>query len=98
MAGTKMTHIRYKGAPAVLVDVMGGQIQMSFASMPSAISFVRSGKLRGVAVTSAKRSGLVPDLPTIAESGLPGFETGAWQGIFAPRATPVALIRLLHSE
>ena len=98
MAGTKMIHIPYKGAPAALVDVMGGQTQLSFASMPSVMAFFRSGKLRGIAVTSAKRSALVPELPTISESGLPGFETGAWQGIFAPHATPSAVIRLLNRE
>jgi tripartite-type tricarboxylate transporter receptor subunit TctC len=98
MAGTKMTHIPYKGAALALVEVMAGQIQLSFASMPSVMSHVRSGKLRAVAVTSLKRSALVPDLPTISESGLNGFETGAWQGIMAPRATPPALVQLLNRE
>jgi tripartite-type tricarboxylate transporter receptor subunit TctC len=98
MAGTKMIHVPYKGAALALVEVMAGQIQLSFASMPSVMSHVRSGKLRGVAVTSVKRSALVPDLPTISESGLMGFETGAWQGIMAPRATPPALVQLLNRE
>jgi tripartite-type tricarboxylate transporter receptor subunit TctC len=98
MAGTKMIHVPYKGAALALVEVMAGQIQLSFASMPSVMSHVRSGKLRGVAVTSVKRSALVPDLPTISESGLTGFETGAWQGIMAPRATPPALVQLLNRE
>ena len=98
MAGTKMIHVPYKGAALALVEVMAGQIQLSFASMPSVMSHVRSGKLRAVAVTSVKRSALVPDLPTISESGLTGFETGAWQGIMAPRATPPALVQLLNRE
>jgi tripartite-type tricarboxylate transporter receptor subunit TctC len=98
MAKTKMVHIPYKGAALALTEVMAGQIQLSFASMPSVMGHVRSGKLRAVAVTSAKRSALVPDLPTIAESGLPGFETGAWQGIFAPSATPGGIVQLLNRE
>ncbi|HEV7801489.1 MAG TPA: tripartite tricarboxylate transporter substrate binding protein [Burkholderiales bacterium] len=98
MAKTRMIHIPYKGAALALTEVMAGQIQLSFASMPSVMAHVRSGKLRAIAVTSAKRSALVPELPTIAESGLPGFETGAWQGIFAPRATPAAIVGLLNRE
>jgi tripartite-type tricarboxylate transporter receptor subunit TctC len=98
MAKTKMVHVPYKGAAPALLDVMGGQIQLSFASMPSAMTHIRSGKLRAIAVTSAKRSTLVPELPTIAEEGLPGFETGAWQGEFAPRATPAPIIQLLNRE
>jgi tripartite-type tricarboxylate transporter receptor subunit TctC len=98
MAKTRMIHIPYKGAALALTEVMAGQIQLSFASMPSVMAHVRSGKLRAIAVTSAKRSALVPELPTIAESGLPGFETGAWQGIFAPRATHAAIVGLLNRE
>ena len=98
MAGTKMTHIAYKGAAPAIVEVMAGQIQLSFASMPSVMAHVRSGRLRGVAVTSLKRSPSVPDLPTISESGLKGFETGAWQGIMAPRATPPAIVQKLNRE
>ena len=98
MAGTRMIHVPYKGAAPALIEVMAGQIQLSFASMPSVMGHVRAGKLRGIAVTSLKRSALVPDLPTISESGLTGFETGAWQGIMAPRATPPAIIQKLHRE
>ena len=98
MAGTKMTHIAYKGAAPAIVEVMAGQIQLSFASMPSVMAHVRSGRLRGVAVTSLKRSPSVPDLPTVSESGLKGFETGAWQGIMAPRATPPAIVQKLNRE
>jgi tripartite-type tricarboxylate transporter receptor subunit TctC len=98
MAGVDMRHVPYKGAPASLTDLIAGQIQLSFASMPSVIAHVRSGRLRGVAVTTLSRSPLAPELPTVAESGLPGFETSAWQGIFAPRHTPQALILLLNSE
>ena len=98
MAGTRMTHIAYKGAAPAIVEVMAGQVQLSFASMPSVMSHVRSGRLRAVAVTSLKRSPSVPDVPTVAESGLPGFETGAWQGIMAPRATPPGIVQKLNRE
>jgi tripartite-type tricarboxylate transporter receptor subunit TctC len=97
-ARVKMTQIPYKGAPAMLVDLMGGRIDLAFATMPSVLAHVRSGKLRGVAVTSLKRSAAAPDLPTVAESGLTGYEMVAWQGLFAPRATPAALIQLLNRE
>ena len=98
MAGVDMRHVPYKGAAAALTDLIAGQIQLSFASMPSVIAHVRSNRLRGVAVTTLTRSPLAPELPTVAESGMPGFETSAWQGIFAPRQTPQALILLLNSE
>jgi tripartite-type tricarboxylate transporter receptor subunit TctC len=98
MAGTKMVHVPFKGAAAALVALMGGQTHVGFASMPSAIGHVRSGKLRAIAVTGLKRSNTVPELPTVSESGLPGFETGAWQGIFAPARTPPAIVKLIHSE
>ena len=97
-AKVKMTQIPYKGAPSMLVDLMGGRIDLSFATMPSAMSHVRSGKLRGIAVTSLKRSAVAPELPTIAESGLPGFEMVAWQGLLAPKGTPASLIQFLNRE
>jgi tripartite-type tricarboxylate transporter receptor subunit TctC len=98
MAKVKMAQIPYKGAPAMLVDLMAGRIDLSFATMPSSMAHVRAGKLRGVAVTSLKRSALVPELPAIAESGLPGYEMVAWQGLLAPRATPPSLIARLNRE
>jgi tripartite-type tricarboxylate transporter receptor subunit TctC len=98
MAGVEMVHIPYKGAAAALVDLISGRISMSFASMPSAIPHVRSGRLRALAVTGVKRSAAVPDLPTVAESGYPGFETSAWQGLLVPAGTPRAIIERLHAE
>lgn len=94
----EMVHVPYKGAAAAIVDLVAGNIQLSFASMPSAIGQVRSGKLRGIAVTSIKRSAAVPDLPTIAEAGVPDFETAAWQGLFAPARTPAAIVQVLNRE
>ena len=98
MAGIDMVHVPYKGAAMVMTDLIAGQIQVSFASMPSAIAQVKSGRLRGVAVTGAKRSAAMPELPTVAEAGLPGFESGAWQGVFAPAGTPAAIIGRLNRE
>jgi tripartite-type tricarboxylate transporter receptor subunit TctC len=97
-AKIKMTHIPYKGAPAMLVDLLGGRIHLTFATMPSSAAYARSGKLRGVAVTSLKRSSAVPDIPTIAESGLPGYEMVAWQGLLAPKGIQPALLQRINSE
>ena len=97
-AKVKMTQIPYKGAPAMLVDLLGGRIHLTFATMPSSVSYARSGKLRGVAVTSLKRSAAVPDVPTVAESGLPGYEMVAWQGLLAPKGIPPALLQRLYGE
>jgi len=96
MAKVDMTHIAYKGAGPAVTAVMAGEAQVSFASMPSAITQMRQGRLRGIAVTGLKRSSALPELPTVAESGLPGFESGSWQGLFAPAGTPVTVIRTLH--
>ena len=92
-----MSHVPYKGAAAALIDVISGRIAMSFASMPSAMAHVRSGRLRGIAVTSLVRSKAVPDLPTLSESGLPGFETAAWQGLLAPAGTPATIIDKINA-
>ncbi len=98
MAKTKMTHIPYKGASGSILDLLSGRIQVVFATMPSVMSHLRANKLRGVAVTSLERSALVPELPTISETGLKGFQSGTWQGIFVPRGTPEPVIRLLNRE
>lgn len=98
MAKTRMTHVPYKGASGSILDLLSGRIQVVFATMPSVMSHVRAGKLRGVAVTSLERSQLVPELPTISEAGLKGFQSGTWQGIFVPRGTPEPVIRLLNQK
>jgi tripartite-type tricarboxylate transporter receptor subunit TctC len=97
-AKIKMTNIPYKGAPAMLVDLLGGRIHLTFATMPSSVAYARSGKLRGIAVTSLKRSAAVPDVPTVAESGLPGYEMVAWQGLLAPKGIPPALLQRIYGE
>lgn len=98
MAKTKMTHIPYKGASGSILDLLSGRIQVVFATMPSVMSHLRANKLRGVAVTSLERSALMPELPTISETGLKGFQSGTWQGIFVPRGTPEPVIKLLNRE
>jgi tripartite-type tricarboxylate transporter receptor subunit TctC len=98
MAKTRMTHVPYKGASGSILDLLSGRIQVVFATMPSVMPHTRAGKLRGVAVTSLERSQLFPDLPTISEAGLKGFQSGTWQGIFVPRGTPEPVIRLLNRE
>lgn len=98
MAKTKMTHIPYKGASGSILDLLSGRIQVVFATMPSVMAHLRANKLRGIAVTSLERSALVPELPTISETGLKGFQSGTWQGIFVPRGTPEPVIKLLNRE
>lgn len=88
MAGVKMNHIPYKGSAPALTDTMGGQTQLMFDTMLSAMPHVKGGKLKALAVTSATRSPVAPDVPTVAESGLPGYEAIAWNGLLAPAHTP----------
>lgn len=98
MAGVKMTHIPYKGSAPALTDVMGGQASLMFDTMLSAMPFVKAGKLKALAVTSATRSPAAPDLPTVAESGIPGFETFAWNGVLVPLGTPKDVVARLSAE
>ena len=95
LAGVQMQHIPYKGSTPALTDVMGGQVQMMFDSTPSAIPFVKSGKLRALAVTTAKRTGAAPDIPSMAESGLPGFDHSNWYGVWGPPAMPREIVNKL---
>src|SRR6266850_6211792 len=97
-AGVKLTHVPYKGASQALTDTLGGQVQSFMSSVPSALGQLRGGKLRAVAVTSAKRSPELPEVPTIAESGYPGFEANTWYGLLVPAGTPAPIIALLNSE
>ena len=92
MAGVKMNHIPYKGSAPALTDTMGGQTQLMFDTMLSAMPHVKAGKLKALAVTSAVRSPVAPDVPTVAESGLPGYEAIAWNGLLAPAGTPQPVI------
>jgi tripartite-type tricarboxylate transporter receptor subunit TctC len=83
MAGVKIVHVVYKGAPAALVDLTGGRVQLMFASPPSVLSLVRGGRVRAIATTGSKRSSILPDVPTVSESGLPGYENTIWQALLA---------------
>ncbi|MPM39419.1 hypothetical protein SDC9_86052 [bioreactor metagenome] len=98
MAGTKMNHIPYKGSAPALTDVMSGQADLMFDTMLSSMPFVKGGKLKAIAVTSSQRSPIAPDIPTVAESGLPGYEAIAWNGIQAPAGTPKDVIDKLNAE
>jgi tripartite-type tricarboxylate transporter receptor subunit TctC len=96
MGGLKITNIPYKGGAPAAMDLMGGQVDMMFEQMYAASANIRAGKLRPLAITSAKRSPLFPDLPTMAEQGFPGYEISNWQGFIAPAGTPPAIIKLLN--
>ena len=98
MAGVDMQHIPYKGSPPALQDVVGGQVSMTFDNITTAWPLAKAGKLRPLAVTTAKRSSIAPEVPTLAESGLPGFEVGSWQGVFAPAGTPPEIVKRLNAE
>jgi len=97
-AAVELVHVPYKGAAPAITDLVGGQIRMMFAPAVNALPLAASGKLRTLAVTSAKRSRLAPDLPTIAESGLPGFEVTGWYGLAAPAATAAPAVARLNAE
>ncbi len=98
MAGVDITHIPYKGSAPAVTDLIGGQVGLMFDNVPNVIQHIKAGKLKALAVTSAKRSPHVPDLPTVAEAGVPGFEVSVWFGIAAPGGTPAAIIDKLHAE
>ena len=97
MAGINIVHIPFKGSPAAVIGVIAGQIALAIPNIPPALPHVRSGKLKALAVTTAKRAAGVPDLPTVAEAGLPGYEATAWFGVLAPAATPPQIIARLNA-
>jgi tripartite-type tricarboxylate transporter receptor subunit TctC len=97
MTGTTMTHVPYKGRQYAIPDLVGGSIQLMFDNMPSAIPMAREGKIRAIAVTSAKRSPAAPEIPTVAET-IPGFEATSWFAVFAPANTPRAIVDRINAE
>jgi tripartite-type tricarboxylate transporter receptor subunit TctC len=98
LAGINMTHIPYKGSAPALTDLMGGQVMIMLDNIPSALPHIKSGKLRALATTGAKRDALLPELPTIAEAGVAGYESGVWFGLAVPAGTPREIIAKLNAE
>jgi tripartite-type tricarboxylate transporter receptor subunit TctC len=98
MAAIDIVHVPYKGGGAAVTDLLAGNISMYFSTTPSSMPHVRTGRLRALAVTSAKRSPIVPNIPTMAEAALPGFEMSAWHALFAPAGTPPAIVKKLADE
>ncbi len=98
MAGVEMTHVPYKGAAPAMRDLIGGQIQLMFDNLASSLGQMRAGKVRALAVTTARRTPLAPELPTIAESGLPGFDISTWFGVFLPAHAAPEVVQRLHAE
>jgi tripartite-type tricarboxylate transporter receptor subunit TctC len=96
--GAKVLHVPYKGGAPALADLMGGQINAMFETSPTAVPVIKENKLRGVAITSAKRSPSLPNVPTVAEAGIPGFESVTWIGMVAPAGTPKAIVDRVNAE
>jgi len=98
VAKIDMVHVPYKGGGQALTDVMSGQVEMAFVGAPAAMPHIRSGRLKVLAVSTARRAAALPDVPTVAELGFPGFEVDAWYGVLAPRGTPAAIVNRLSAE
>jgi tripartite-type tricarboxylate transporter receptor subunit TctC len=98
MTGTNLVHVPYKGSAGVLTDLMGGQIAVTMDNIPPYLPHVKAGKLRALAISTAKRSPAIPELPTVAEAGVPGYSSGAWFGLVAPAATPKDIVEKLSAE
>ncbi len=97
-AGTRIVHVPYKGGGPAMTDLLGGNINLIFASAASSVAYIKSGRIRAIAVTTLKRSALLPDLPTIAEAAFPGFDANNWYGFVVPARTPGSIINLLNKE
>ena len=98
MTGIDMLHVPYKGAAPAVADILAGHVKLGFHNMPDVVPHLRSGGLRAIAVTAAKRAAALPDVPTIAESGVPGYAAEVWFGVFAPAGTPRPVVDRLHAE
>ena len=98
MSGVTFNHVPHKGAGPALIDLLGGHVHFAFSSLPAALPHTRTGKLRALAVSGLKRSSIVPDLPTVAEGGLPGFDTNQWYALLGPAKLPTPIVKRLHDE
>jgi tripartite-type tricarboxylate transporter receptor subunit TctC len=98
MTGVELVHVPYKGSAPMVTDLLGGHVQVAFDNTPNVLPQVKAGKLRALAITSATRSAMVPDVPTVSEAGVPGYEVGVWFGIVAPAGTPPAILAKLNAE
>jgi tripartite-type tricarboxylate transporter receptor subunit TctC len=98
VTGTNFTHVPYKGAGLSVQDLIAGQVKVSFDTTAAVMPYVKAGRLRALAAAAPRRLSSLPEVPTVSESGVPGFVMSSWYGVFAPAATPVALIRLIHAE
>ena len=98
MAGVSIVHIPYKGSAGARTDVLGGQLEMMFDAIPTMAEHVKSGKVKALATTGRARSAVMPDVPTLAEAGVPGYEATIWLGLMAPKGTPAAIVNKLHAE
>jgi tripartite-type tricarboxylate transporter receptor subunit TctC len=98
MAGIKMQHIPYKGSGPMLIDLMSGQVNMAFDNLSASMVHIKAGKLKALATTGAQRSPALPDLPTISEAGLPGYDSTSWNAIYAPAGTPREIVDKLNRE
>ncbi|WP_197425037.1 tripartite tricarboxylate transporter substrate binding protein [Bordetella sp. N] len=98
MAGVDMLHVPYRGISEAMVDISAGRVQLAFGGIPTTLPLVKNGKLRPLALTSAQRSAAAPELPTVAEGGLPGYEVNPWYGAVAPAKTPPAIVDQIHAQ
>jgi len=98
MTGVQMTHVPYKGSAPAVSDLLGGQVQLMFDNLPSALPHIKGGKLKALAVTSMARAPALPDIPTVSESGVPGFEASSWFGLLAPAGTPRDVVTRINGE
>lgn len=98
MAGTKMVHVPYKGASPLLVGLVSAEVQLTMTAIQSTLPYMETGKIRGIAVTTARRAAVLPNVPTIAEAGIPGFDASSWSGLLAPAGTPANIIGVLSKD